>query len=259
MTLDIQTNKKLTEEEERILKEIISLVRVYQKGIVQLNASYEYLSGLRSQFPVKFLGQKGIHQFLDDLCKTNIDNKNKLSLIITKTANDIKKIQDEKKKTSDVDKLKEMNQEINKLDNLLITLRIKNKYENLLLEVTPERERYFYEDLVLFVANCKHESRDLWMHCLSSYDDIETNVEYFKSKLSLDISDDHLKERGFTKITADQRDAYVNSRDELRALKSLSGKIKSLRDSSKKLLDAFESDEVNFRRFADRKTMIGGL
>lgn len=259
MTTESKLNKKINEDEERILKEIVSLVRVYQKGIVQLNASYEYLSGLRSQFPVKFLGQKGIHHFLDELCKTNVENRNKLQLVINKTSNDIKKIQDEKKKITDVDKLKEMNQEINKLDNLLITLKIKNKYETLLLEVTPERERYFYEDLVLFVANCKHESRDLWMHCLSSYDDIETNCEYFKAKLSLDIADDHLRDRGFTKITADQREAYVNSRDELRALKSLSGKIKALRDSSKKLLDAFESDEVNFRRFADRKTSIGGL
>lgn len=257
MTKNIETN--LISPEEKILKEIALLTRTYQKGLVSLNASYEYLTGLRSQFPVKFLTQKGIHQFLDEVCKSNIDNKNKLHLLINKTSNDIQKLLQEKKTLTDSAKIKDLNIEINKLDNLLITLKIKNKYENLILEVSPEREKYFYEDLVLFVSNCKHDARDLWMLCLGNFDDIESNVEYFKAKLSIDIADNALKDKGFTKISADIRSDYVSSREELFKLKLLSGKVKAIRDASKKLLDAFESDEVNFRRFADRKNNLNGL
>lgn len=244
----------------QITKELELSLREHSRSLFKLNANYEALTKLRTQLPIKFLMKNELKVYLAQLSKKNVDLKNRTSAKVKKLQEELVKLKaeianeplDEKK-----NKMRELYSQI-EFDYYQATLELEN-YKKIILEVTPEREIHFYEDLVLFVANCKHEALDLWKYSMALYEAMETDQEYYSSRFYLDVAEDYLFSKGFTKITEALRNNFLSSKDVIRNFKKISAEASALKDASKKLVDAFESDEVNFRRFLDRKSNLVGL
>jgi hypothetical protein len=244
----------------QITKELELSLREHSRSLFKLNANYEALTKLRRQLPIKFLMKNELKVYLTQLSKKNVDLKNKTSVKVKKFQEELIKLKtdiasevlDDKK-----NKIKDLYSQI-EFDYYQATLELEN-FTKIILEATPEREAYFYEDLVLFVANCKHEALELWKYAMALYESMETDQEYYSSRFYLDVAEDYLFSKGFTKITESLRNNFLSSKEVIRDFKKFSAEASALKDASRKLVDAFESDEVNFRRFLDRKSNLGGF
>jgi hypothetical protein len=111
----------------------------------------------------------------------------------------------------------------------------------------------------MFIANCKHDATDLYKNADALALDIEIESDYFHGLFLIEVAEDALKDKGFSKVSADIRKAYMNSRKELKTLKQLKSKASALKNTSEKLLNGFNSDEVNLRRFVDKYNKIHGF
>ena len=150
-----------------------------------------------------------------------------------------------------------------RIKNIQLDLSIKNtymqQYNKLLSSVEKNDVTYFYENLLLFIANCKHEAGDLYKNSDALSVDLDIEFENYHGLFLIEISEEALKNKGFSKVSADIRKAYMNSRKELKQLKQLKSKAATLKNTSEKLLSGFNSDEVNLRRFVDKYNKIHGL
>jgi hypothetical protein len=88
--------------------------------------------------------------------------------------------------------------------------------------------------------------------------DMAVELEFVRANFKLNIADDALSEK-FEKITEGLRDAYVISKLEIKELTKLNDRVNNHADSAEKLIKAFDGDEINFRRIADRKNKLGGF
>ena len=245
-----------------ITREIKEFLETYNTIVSQLDYSYVGLSKAREQFPMSFLNKKGIEAHISKISTKNkkrVEDSNK----VIKTARE--KLTTLKKKMSSIDannieELESLMKEEKKLEQKILQARAETQLiRKLELEVSPERVTYFYEDLLLFVANCKHEALELWKYSCSVYEDIKLSEEHFSGRFLIDVAEDALRDKGYTKIIQDFRVAYLSSRTELKELKKIMGRSKVLRDATSKLLSALEADEVNFRKFTERSTKLGGI
>jgi hypothetical protein len=249
-------------KEVEIVKEMKEFQETYQTIINQIDYSYTGLSKAKDQFPLSFLTKTGIETHITKLFGKNKDRINfanesikKNRLLLQTEQNLLKKI--------DVDNIVEYEKISNKIKKIKDTILREQSETQLLrkleLQVSPEKVTYFYEDLLLFVANCKHEALEMWKYSSTVFDDIKTTEEHFAGRFLIDVADDALKDKGYTKIIGDFRIAYLNSRIELKDLRQMMGRAKVVRDASSKLLSALEADEVNFRKFTERMNKLGGI
>lgn len=224
----------------------------------ELDATYAELQKGRAQFPVKFIGKQEIRIHLKQLTERNSKAQNVAEQKAKKLKMELDLIEKKLEEEADTEIKTKLEEDFLRSKNAFALAMIAARSsKKLMLEVTQERLEHFYEDLLLFSANCKHEALELHKMCMAVYDDAKNNVDYYSAFLLVEVAEDYMKEKGFQKISADIRTAYLNSRVELKELKTVCDRIESLKDISKKLLDAFEADEVNFRRFADRKNLVG--
>lgn len=116
-----------------------------------------------------------------------------------------------------------------------------------------------YEDLLIQAAQLKHKSILLNRNVAGIYVAIDSEIDYYESQILLYFAEYFLKEKGFDKITDLLRNSYLKSSKELKKLKILKGRIQGNQKASEQLVRAFESDEVNFRKFLDMKNKLRGL
>lgn len=244
----------------QITKELESSIREHSNSLNTLMANYNALTKLRNQLPFKFLMKDELKAFLLDLSKRNLKTKQNFEARFEKLNKELEIIRAELQKELPEDKKSKLVtlQARNEKEKTQIAMELDN-YKKVILEVTPEREMYFYEDLVLFVSNCKHEALDLWKYSIALYESMEADSDYFNARFFLEVADDALRDKGFGKVTEALREHFLNSKGEIRNFKKVAAEAVALKDSSKKLVDAFESDEVNFRRFFDKKLNLVGM
>lgn len=244
----------------QITKELDSSIREHSNSLNTLMANYNALTKLRNQLPFKFLMKDELKTFLIDLSKKNLKTKLNFEARYEKITKELDIIKSELQKELPEDKKVKLLalQAKNDKEKSQLVMELEN-YKKVILEVTPEREMYFYEDLVLFVSNCKHEALDLWKFSIALYESMEADSDYFNARFFLEVADEALRDKGFGKVTEALREHFLNSKNEIRSFKKVAAEALALKDASKKLVDAFESDEVNFRRFFDKKLNLVGM
>lgn len=145
---------------------------------------------------------------------------------------------------------REMESKLRKEYNLLINLK----------ESFPVKyiEKDDFEDLLLKASNAKFKAILLARKLSGLSSEVEYELEYLISNFKLNIADEALSEK-FDKITEGLRDAYVKSKNEIKEMAKLRDKISILADSSEKMIKMFDSDEINFRRIAEKKMRLLGF
>ena len=113
-----------------------------------------------------------------------------------------------------------------------------------------------FEDLVLKASAAKFRAAQVARKLSGLASEAEYELDFLVANFKLYISDDALSEK-FDKITEGLRDAYVNSKIELKELGKLVSRVKIFADSAEKMIRQFDSDEINFRRLLDRQKMMG--
>ena len=242
--------------EEAIKLQIKETLQSAKRSLTILEQNYEALTRVRKQLPVRFLTKTGIKEHIKKVAKYNDQYLKKIQKKLDLREKELKKVHsqfqsastDEQKKT-----LKEKGQMIQK--EIGSFKEMIEREESIHFDVNDERVNYFYEDLLLFVANCKHESIDLWRFSAAAHEDVKADFEYFEAQMLLEVSESYLKRKGITRISLDVREAFLKSHEDLKNYRKLVAKFKALRDSTKKLVDGLEASEVNFRKFADRKNI----
>lgn len=239
-----------TAKEKIISDEVVDLINVSKLTLLELDTDYKLFKKIREQFPFSFVTREKMSNFLSKNNDTNNKNIETLKNHVTKLQKAIK-IQENKKDDS-------LEREISEYKSRLsMTLRQIRMYQKLLKKVDEKSHiTYFYEDLMLFCSELKHETLDLWKNSFTLYETLDNSYSYYKDLYFIEVSEDIAKSQGFRKPTADIRNAVVGSRVELKDLKDLASKARVLKDSARKLLDCFEYDEVNIRKFADRKDKV---
>ena len=236
--------------EAEILQQITTFTNEYKRLITSLNAQYKLLTYLRENLPAKYLGNNQIEVFLKE--RNNINEKE-----IKKLEESFRRQKEELKKIGNLKEVQE------KIKDIKTELSIKNTYlkshKKLLTSVEKNDVNYFYENLLMFIANCKHDATDLYKNADALALDIEIESDYYHGLFLIEVAEDALKDKGFSKVSADIRKAYMNSRKELKTLKQLKSKASALKNTSEKLLNGFNSDEVNLRRFVDKYNKIHGF
>lgn len=116
-----------------------------------------------------------------------------------------------------------------------------------------------YENLLILASQLKHKSITLSRNITGVMVALIAELEYYEAQILLYFAEYFLKEKGFDKITDLLRNSYISSSKELKKLNVLKGKLKALEKSAEQLVRAFESDEVNFRKFLDMKNKLKGL
>jgi len=152
------------------------------------------------------------------------------------------------------EKLLEQYQKINKT--------LKEDYNKLikLKEGFPVQyiENTDFEDLILKASNAKFQAILLARKINGFSSEVQYEVDYLISIFKINIADEALSEK-FDKITEGLRDAYVNSKKQLKNIRKLNDSIQVFADSSEKLIRMFDSDEINFRRMAEKKNRMMGF
>lgn len=140
--------------------------------------------------------------------------------------------------------------------------KLRSEYNKLvtLKETFPVKyiEKDEFEDLVLKAAAAKFHAIVVVRKLTGLSSEIDYELSYLISNMKLYIADDALSEK-FDKITEGLRDAYVNSKTELKDLAKLKDKVEILADSAEKMVKMFDSDEINFRRMAEKKHKMMGF
>lgn len=128
---------------------------------------------------------------------------------------------------------------------------LRKDYDELIKVKESFPVRYFekeeFEDLVLRASNAKFKAAVVARQLGGLASESKYEFEYMIANFKLYISDEALSEK-FDKITEGLRDAYVNSKVDLKVLRQLTARVAILADSAEKLIRMFETDETNFRR-----------
>lgn len=116
-----------------------------------------------------------------------------------------------------------------------------------------------YEDLLILASQLKHRSIKLNRNSAGLLVNTATDLDYYESQILLYFAEVFLKDKGFDKVTDLLRNSYLSSSKEIKKLRVVKGKLKALMESAEALVRAFESDEVNFRKFMDMKNKLKGI
>lgn len=119
-------------------------------------------------------------------------------------------------------------------------------------------EKEDFEDFLILASQLKHRAITLQRSSTSMSGTIDIDYDYIYAQLLLYSAEDFLKDK-FDKVTDKLRDQYVNSKKDLKALLKIRVKIRAVEGSAAQLVRAFESDEVNCRKFLDLKNKLKGL
>lgn len=119
-------------------------------------------------------------------------------------------------------------------------------------------EKEDFEDSLILSSQLKHRSITLQRNATSISGTLDIDYDYIYAHLLLYSAEDFLKDK-FDKVTDKLRDQYVNSKKDLKALLKVRVKIRAVEDSAAQLVRAFESDEVNCRKFLDLKNKLKGI
>lgn len=144
----------------------------------------------------------------------------------------------------------------------LIETEMKNlekKQQSFPLKYLEKANEGNYEDLLIQASQLKHKSISLHRNVSGIEVSLDTEIGYFEAQILLYFAEFFLKDKGFDKVTDLLRNSYLKSSKELKKLKNLQGKILANKKASEQLVRAFESDEVNFRKFLDMKNKLRGL
>lgn len=247
--------ENLHKAEIEINLEMDDIMNNYGTIVHLLDDKCNDLKMVQEQLPIRFLTKTGIKEHLSRISHSNtklVDGLEKNRKELTERYQELSKkfkateSKEEKKKFfSEGEMLKKQ------IDNLKEQIEKFRKYS---FDVNEERINYFYDDLVLFVSNCKHDSIDLHKISLTTTEDLKVEIDYIEAQLLLNVSEEYLASKGFTKITQDLRTAFVKSNKKFKSLKKILNKSMGILEAAKKLPFAFESDEVEYRRFSERKS-----
>jgi hypothetical protein len=116
-----------------------------------------------------------------------------------------------------------------------------------------------YEDLLILASQLKHRSIKLNRNAAGLLVNTDTDLDYYEAQILLYFAEPFLKDKGFDKITDLLRNSYLSSSKEIKKLRVVKGKLKAVMESAESLVRAFESDEVNFRKFMDMKNKLRGI
>lgn len=116
-----------------------------------------------------------------------------------------------------------------------------------------------YEDLLILASQLKHRAIKLDRNAGGLLVNTDTDLDYYEAQILLYFAEPFLKDKGFDKVTDLLRNSYLSSSKEIKKLRVVKGKLKHLMDSAEALVRAFESDEVNFRKFMDMKNKLRGI
>jgi hypothetical protein len=143
---------------------------------------------------------------------------------------------------------------------------LEKEYKNLEEQQRKFPEKYLsrategnYEDLLILASQLKHRSIKINRNSTGILVNLDTDLDYYEAQILLFFAETFLKEKGFDKVTDLLRNSYLSSNKEIKKMRSLKGRVKALKDSAESLVRAFESDEVNFRKFLDMKNKLKGM
>lgn len=247
-------------KEEKIREAIATFKENYQSNLDLMQETYNSLQIAREQLPYRFLTKTGIEDHIKRVVITQDKYIKKLEKKFDTYKVELESLKEKHGQETDKAVRQSYKQQASRILEQREQVKVEiEKLSNLKFETNAERVKYFYEDLLLFVSSCKHEAREVWRYSLALCDDLDTDISYCEAQLLLEVADEYLKSKGFAKVSESLRKAFVNSQEDFKELKKLYGRVKALKDSSRKLLDNFEADEVNYRKFSERKTLGGSL
>lgn len=116
-----------------------------------------------------------------------------------------------------------------------------------------------FEDLLLKASQGKHNSLEMSKVATGMSSELDTKLEFFMANMKIYMAEDALKLLNFPKPTDTMREAYINTKKEITELKILHDRFETLSSSLDKLYKMFENDEINFRRFMEKKDKLRGL
>lgn len=115
-----------------------------------------------------------------------------------------------------------------------------------------------FEELTLRASHAKFRAIQLNQKLEALESEADHELNYVISNFELNIADDALSEK-FDKVTESLRKAYMNSKKEIKDLSKLKERVKNLAKSSEKLIRMFDTDEIHFRRFVEKKNKLNGF
>jgi len=116
-----------------------------------------------------------------------------------------------------------------------------------------------FEDLMLKSSQAKHLALTTNKLAMGLSEELELKLEFYKAHIQIYIVDDELKAKNFTKITDSLRESYIKTHKEIVEFEIMVSRFQTLVTSLDKLFKMFESDEINFRRFLEKKDQMKGL
>lgn len=141
--------------------------------------------------------------------------------------------------------------------------KINGDYDKLVLVKKEFPQKYIlnddFEDLMLKASQAKHLALTTNKLAMGLSEELDTKLEFFKAHMEIYIVDDQLKQLNFTKVTESLRESFINTHKEIVEFRIMSGRYSTVVSSLDKLFKMFESDEINFRRFLEKKDQMKGL
>lgn len=217
--------------------EIDNINKRYEELLFNLNLIHERLEDLRDNLPKIFLTKKGIKKYIDTSLKERENKIKKFEERIKEVKVKFNNEKDPEKKL----KLKKLNEKY--------LLRINYIRENTLNHDTLDQ--YFYEDIILLASNGRFDASTSYKKSILINSQLEKYEKYYSKKLKLDGSEEFLKGK-VANITESIKNAYVDSHKGLLTLRLLSSEAKALDLSFVQLINQFEYDIGNFRRFYEK-------
>lgn len=116
-----------------------------------------------------------------------------------------------------------------------------------------------FEDLMIKSSQAKHLALTTNKLAMGLSEELEIKLEFYKAHIQIYIVDDELKGKNFTKITDSLRESYIKTHKEIAEFEIMGSRFQTLVSSLDKLFKMFESDEINFRRFLEKKDQMKGM
>lgn len=116
-----------------------------------------------------------------------------------------------------------------------------------------------FEDLMLKASQAKHQAGDMSLISSSVSEEIKISLDHFISYYDIYLAKDALTAMNFGKVTDSMREKYVLLKKEVSEMKILQKRYEELSSAFDKMLKNFSDDEINFRRFLEKKDKILGL
>lgn len=162
---------------------------------------------------------------------------------------------------SETELLDVVNLHIQHFSSYLVQLKKRHKY---LKEIRNEFPTKYianddFEDLLIKANGVKHQASDMSLIASSISAELKINLEHFTSYYDIYLAKDALSALNFVKVTDSMREKYVLLKKEITMMKVLQTRYDELATSFDKMLKNFADDEINFRRFLEKKDKMLGL